>query len=118
MFKNLSIPMLRKILPLTIAKDIAGVQPMTAMNSVFTVRNGKVSFHNFIIVENQNECVLYDTPECTHYAVDVKPAVETWIKEQPIHMWKHAEEIEDCHIFYSRYIISEELLSWMTLRWT
>lgn len=41
-----------------------------------------------------------------------------WLLEQPVHMWKHAEEIEDCHMFYDRYIISEDLLTWMTLRWS
>ena len=118
MFKNLSIPVLRKLMPKTIAQDIVGVQPMTTMSPVFTVKHGKVSFHNYIMVENQNECVLYDTPGCTHYAVDVKPEVKKWLLEQPVHMWKPAEETEDCHLFYDRYIISEELLSWMTLRWT
>lgn len=119
MFDKLPIPILRKLLPATIAKDIVSVQPMTQplIGNIFTVRNGKVGFKNYIMVPNQNECVLYDTPGCTYYAVDVRPEVDTWIQEQPRYMWKHAEEIEDCHSSLTRYIISEELLTWMTLRW-
>ena len=111
--------MIRKVMPSIIAQDIVGIQPMTAATSkVFTVKYGKVSFENYVMVENQNECVLYDTPGCTHYAVDVRPKVEEWLIEQPRHMWKYAEETEDCHLSYTRFIISEELLTWMTLRWT
>lgn len=62
MFKKDIIAQLRKRLPTTIAQEIVGVQPMTnQMSPVFTVKKGKVSFHNYIIVENQTECVLYDT---------------------------------------------------------
>ena len=119
MFDKVLIPIIRKMMPQTIAQEIAGVQPMTSpMSQLFTMKYGKVSFENYVMVENQNECVLYDTLECIHYAVDVRPKVEEWLKEQPIHMWKYAEETEDCHLNYTRFIISEELLSWMTLRWT
>lgn len=111
--------MLRKMLPKTIAQDIVGVQPMPAsMSHVFTQKGDKVGFKNYVMARNQNECVLYDTPGRTHYAVDVRPVVEQWIWEQPVHMWKSAEETDDCHMSFVRYIINEELLTWMTLRWT
>ena len=117
MFDKLSIPILRKLLPATIAKDIVGVQPMTGTNPIFQMKDGKVAFKNYTLASNQNECVLYGNPDCTYYAVDVRPVVEEWLMEQPLHMWKNAEEIEDCQISCTRYIISEELLTWMTLRW-
>ncbi len=116
-FKSM-IPMLRKMLPKSMAQDIVGVQPMTKTNPIFTMKGDKVGFKNYVLALNQNECVLYDTPECTYYAVDVRPKVEEWLKEQPIHMWKYAEETEGCQMTCTRYIISEELLTWLTLRWT
>lgn len=118
MFKNLSIPMLRKILPKTIAQGIVGVQTMPAsMSHVFMQKGDKVGFKNYVMARNQNECVLYDTPGNTHYAIDVRPVVEEWLREQPIHMWKYAEETEDCHMSFTRYIVSEEIFTWMVLRW-
>ena len=116
---NIIIPIVRKMLPQTLVKDIASVQPMTGPDSgVFVMREDKVAFKNYVMVPNQNECVLYDTPECTYYAVDVRPEVDAWIQEQPLHMWKHADEFEDCHFNFTRYIISEGLLSWLIIRWS
>lgn len=117
MFDKTLIPMIRKLMPISIAKDIVGVQPMTGTNPIFQMKDGKVAFKNYTLARNQNECVLYDKPDCTYYAVDVRPIVEEWLIEQPLHMWKNAEEIEDCQMSCTRYIISEELLTWMTLRW-
>ncbi len=119
MFDKLSMPILRKLLPATIAKDIVGVQPMGThtMHGPFTMQGGKVTFKNYTLAPNQNECVLYDTPERIHYAVDVRPAVEEWLLTQPLHMWKYAEETEDCHFACTRYIVCEELLTWMTIKW-
>lgn len=108
--------MLRKKLPAMLAQDIVGVQPMTT-NPIFTMKGDKVGFKNYTLAHNQNECVLYDTPEQTHYAVDVRPIVEEWLMAQPKHMWKYADEIEGCQITCTRYIVCEELLTWMTLRW-
>lgn len=112
------LPILRKILPTMMAKDIVGVQPMAGTNPIFTMKDGKVAFKNYTLAPNQNECVLHDTPDCTYYAVDVRPVVEEWLLIQPLHMWKYAEETEDCHFACERYIISEELLTWMTIKWS
>ena len=116
MFKNL-IPILRKKLPAMVAQDIVGIQPMPATNPIFQMKGGLVGFKNYTLARNQNECVLYDTPGNIYYAVDVRPIVEEWLMVQPLHMWKNAEEVEDCQISCTRYIINEELLTWMTLRW-
>ena len=113
------LPILRKMIPQTLAESIVSVQPMdSSVGGVFVMRNDKVAFKNYYMVPNQNECVLYDTPECTYYAIDVRPEVDAWIKEQPIHMWKYAEETDGCHFSFTRYIISEGLLSWLILRWS
>jgi hypothetical protein len=114
MFDKLSIPILRKLLPATIAKDIVGVQPMTQTNPIFQMKDGKVAFKNFVLASKQDECNNYSG---THYAVDVRTFVAEWIETQPIHMWKPADDTEGCQVVCSRYIICEELLTWMTLKW-
>jgi hypothetical protein len=83
--------------------------------SVFQIKNGMVGFKPFLIIENQNETVLYSNQHCV--AVDVRPEVEQWVLEQPIHMWKYAEEIDDCHHGMTRLLVDRELLTWMTLKW-
>lgn len=99
------IPIIRKMMPGIIAQDIVGVQPM----------NGdKLGFMPFVIVENQNECVLYSG---NHIAVDVKPNVSKWIEEQAPHLWKYAEETDGCHFSFTRYIIDEQLFTIMSLKW-
>lgn len=106
------------MMPKTIAQDIVGVQPMAPpMGKYFTMRNDKVGFKNYVMARNQNECVLYDTPGNKHYAVDVRTTVEEWLSVQPLSMWKYAKETDDCHMSFNRYIINEELLTWMTLKW-
>jgi hypothetical protein len=82
--------------------------------SVFTLKDGMVAFKPFVIIENQNETILYPH-DCI--AVDVRPEVEEWIFDQPAHMWKYAEEYEDCHHGMTRLLVNRELLTWMTLKW-
>lgn len=109
------LPMIRKTMPNIIANDIIDVQPMTTLSPYWlNVKNGQGGFSNFALAPNQNECVLYPGE---HYAVDVRPKVEEWIKEQPVHMWKYAEETEDCHSAYSRIIVSGQLYNFLALRW-
>jgi hypothetical protein len=83
--------------------------------SVFHLKGGMVGFKPFLIIENQNETVLY-SHDCV--AVDVRPEVELWILKQPAHMWKYAEEDDDCHHAMTRLLVNRELLTWMTLKWT
>ena len=83
--------------------------------SVFTLKDGLIGFKPYLIIENQNETVLY-SHNCI--AVDVRPEVELWLFTQPPHLWKYAEETDDCHVAMTRFLVNEELLTWMTLRWT
>lgn len=83
--------------------------------SVFQIKDGMVGFKPFLIIENQNETLLYANQHCV--AVDVRPEVEEWIFDQPPHMWKYAEEYDDCHHGMTRLLVNRELLTWMTLKW-
>ena len=83
--------------------------------SPFKIENGQVGIKPYLIVENQNETVLH-SHNCI--AIDVSPTVKGWLLTQPPHMWKYAEETEDCHYAMTRVLVNEELLTWMTLRWT
>lgn len=83
--------------------------------SVFQIKDGMITFKPFLIIENQNETVLYANQHCV--AVDVRPEVEEWIFKQPAHMWKYAEEYDDCHYGMTRLLVDRELLTWMNLKW-
>lgn len=82
--------------------------------SPFHIKNGQIGFKPYLIIENQNETVLY-SHKCI--AVDVRPEVELWLLSQPPHLWKYAEETDDCHVVMTRFLVNEELLTWMLLRW-
>jgi len=84
---------------------------------IFVMAAGGHVLKPFIIVENQNECVLYAG---NHIAVDValRTGVSTWLEQQPLHLWKYAEETEGCHIAYTRYIIDEQLFPLLSLKWS
>ena len=114
---NTLIPIIRKLMPNIVAQDIVGVQPMSiGTSNVFNINGDKATFRNFVPAGNQNECVLYSG---NHVAVDVKTReVSKWLEEQPAHLWKYAEETDDCHFAFTRYIIDEQLFTLLSLRWS
>lgn len=83
--------------------------------SVFTLKTGQIAFKPYLIIENQNETVLYPG---NHVAIDVRTDVENWILTQPVHLWKYAEENDDCHFAMTRFLVNEELLTWIVLRYS
>jgi hypothetical protein len=84
--------------------------------SPFKIENGIVGFKPFLFVENQNETLLYGNRQLT--TIDASPSVEKWMLEQPPHMWKYAEEYDDCHFAMTRFLVDEELLTLLILRWS
>lgn len=93
------LPIIRKHMPTLIAQNIVGVQPMN------------LTLPRYQIVSDSN------TPVPNGYIkIDVRKEISDWIEQQPIYMWKHGEPGVMVG-FYNRYIISEELLSWLILRW-
>jgi hypothetical protein len=46
----------------------------------------------------------------------VTPDLAIWVEKQPIYMWKHYDHGPVEGLNY--YLLSEELLSWMILRWS
>ena len=100
------IPMIRKVMPGIIAQEIAGVQPMT---DIFKPRQ------KFIKVD-QTVDKLPAPPE-GYLTVDVAGEVALWIEEQPIYMWKHGD-VPAYSFGMERYTVSEQLYTWMSLRWT
>jgi hypothetical protein len=105
--KNMKIllPMIRNLMPKVIAQEIVGVQPMDFPKDP-----------KWKVVTEYVETV----PD-GYVVVDANKEISVWIEEQALHMWKHGE-LSKLDIlrpgFYDRYIISEELLSWLTLRWS
>ena len=54
-----------------------------------------------------------------HIAVMVNIHIAAWIEKQPIHMWKPLdfEKNGEQYVLGSHYIVSDELLTWLKLRW-
>ena len=101
--KNMKIllPMIRKVMPAIIAHDIVGVQPIN------------------LTPPKWKPVPVYSEPIPDGYVViDANREISAWIEEQALHMWKHAELQQLTPGFFDRYIISEELLAWLTLRWS
>ena len=90
-------------MPKVIAQDIVGVQPMG------------------IEIPKWKSVPVYEPVPDGYVVIDANREISTWIEEQALYMWKHGE-LQTLDIlrrgFYDRYIISEELLSWLTLRWS
>jgi hypothetical protein len=101
--KNIKVllPMIRKVMPQIIAQDIVGVQPMN------------MNFPKWRQLSAYSETV----PD-GYVVVDADREISAWIEEQALHMWKHGELKQLAPGFHDRYIISEELLTWLTLRWS
>jgi hypothetical protein len=94
------LPLIRKHLPTLIADDIISVHPMN------------LTLPKYQIVAESN------TPVPSGYLkIDVRKEISDWIEQQPIHMWKLGEPGVMLG-FYNRYIITEELFTWITLRWS
>ena len=91
------IPMIRKVMPSVIAHDIVGVQPLGKIP-----RWGQVHEYSETVPDG-------------YVVIDADREISAWIEEQALHMWKHGNLSS---IFHDRYIISEELLVWLTLRWS
>ena len=88
-------------MPQVIAQDIVGVQPMNLTppkwerardNSRLTIPDGYIH-------------------------INVNREIAQWIEEQPLHQWKHGE-LGRLAGFYDSFIVSEELLAWLILRWS
>ena len=99
--KNMKIllPMIRKLHPQIVAQDIVGVQPM-----------GEIA--KWERASNYSHLPIPDG--YTH--INVNREIAQWIEEQPLYQWRHGE-LGRLAGFYDSFIVSEELLSWLTLRW-
>lgn len=97
---------------MTMLEKLVGIQPLmppTGKKYKLTIRSGT---DNFELALNQTECSKY---QGKHYAVDIlQPEVESWLNTQPVHMWKYSDR--DFKIF-TRVIISEELYTFLVIRW-
>lgn len=100
---NILIPMIRNITPTTLAQDIVGVQPMSG----FPIPR---------IMPKYQQSTEYTGHVPDGYLVmDADREISQWIEQQPIYHWKHG--YERVAGFWDRYIISEQLYTWLKLRW-
>ena len=103
-FRKIMLPMIRKVLPATIAQEIVGVQPMV-MPKMITYQ------------------VLTDGWEKTcpagHVAIMTNVQIAHWIEQQPVHMWKYIDLEKDGREFQlnTHFFISDQLLTWLKMRW-
>lgn len=101
-WNSVLIPMIRKVMPAIVAQDIVGVQPMSAINA-----------EPIVVVEPNQP----PGPPEGYLTVDVLGEVALWIEEQPIYMWKHGD-IPAYAFGRERYTVSEQLYTWMRLKWS
>lgn len=99
------IPMIRNVVPTLIAQEIVGVQPMTMPKKL----------PKFMVVD-QTADNLPAAPE-GYLTVDVDFEVSLWIQDQPAYMWKFGE-IPAYSGSRDRFTISDQLYTWMTLKWS
>jgi hypothetical protein len=98
------IPMIRKAVPTTIAHQIVGVGPLLPKRLMYEV------------LDEGWEKV---TPE-GHKSIMTNVEIAHWIEQQPIHMWKYIdlETKGETYQLNTHFIVSDELLSWLILRWS
>jgi hypothetical protein len=101
------IPLIRKVVPSVIAQDIVGVQPMSGLTGQIFGANTKA----YTIVKSSSELA-------GHMVIDVNHDVSQWIQTMPIHLWKFDNNNDDVGWLSDRYIISEELYTFLVLKWT
>lgn len=111
--------LIKKCTPTLIAYDIVGVQPMTGIVGkihTLSIRYNSDLDWKFKIVSRTDYSVNenYTIPD-GYLVIDViDTSIQKWIKDQPIPLWK---EIESINYAYSRYFITEELCTYITLKW-
>lgn len=100
---SILIPMLRKVLPTTIAQDIVGVQPMGPKNLTYEV-----------LTEGWEK-----TCPPGHVAIQTNVKVAHWIEQQPVHMWKYIDLEKEGRTFAlnTYFFVSDQLLTWLKMRW-
>jgi hypothetical protein len=113
-FVAIILPILRKSLSSMIASQIVDVQPMTApTGQIFTMRTRYENPKNFKLLstDDYDEDVHVPNDYCV---VEVSYAVNLWIEEQDISLWK---PVDDVYAGW-RYVISNEFFTVMALKWS
>ena len=115
--KSVLLPVIKNLDPTILANDIVGVQPMTGnVGQAFSLNMKKLKTPSYFVIEES----LDDFPHVPdgHVVIDADVIVGPWIEEQPIHMWKQVDGYNSGLSARDRYIISEELLTWLHMRWS
>lgn len=102
---NILIPMIRTVLPMVTAESIVNVQQM----------HNPFNNTKFIKV-NQSKDHLCNPPD-GYVTIDVITDISIWIEKQPIHMWKYGD-VPAYSGHMDRFTISEELYTWLVVKWT
>lgn len=110
---NTLLPMLRKHLPAQIAQEIVGVQPMPS--SVYDTFNVKPKLLTYSVLDEGWE----KTCPAGHSAIETNVEIAHWIEQQPIHMWKYIDLETQGKTFQlnTYFFVSNELLTWLKMRW-
>lgn len=112
-WSSVLLPMIRKVMPALIAQDIVGVQPMTGpTGSIFNV-NPKYLKYEVLDTSWQSTCPF------GHTAIQTNVEIAHWIEQQPVHMWKYIDLEKDGRTFAlnTYFFVSNELLTWLRMRW-
>lgn len=90
-------------MPTLIAQDIVGVQPMT-------------NIFNMVLYKQPAEYV--ETVPQGFLVLDAMDTVADWIETQSVERWSYGTNSNGLDFGYRRYIIAEELYTWISVKWS
>lgn len=95
------IPMIKNVMPILVADKIMGKPPSKRLTY------------------EQLDGGWEKTTPPGHVTIMTNVEIAHWIEQQPIHMWKYIDlETDSKHYaLNTHFIVSEQLLTWLQLRW-
>jgi len=113
------LPMIRKVVPMMIANQIIGVQPMTGpTGQIHTMRTSYATRPKFTLLSQRNRFIL-NTFDATWYTVSGEIEVRNWIIEtfpdDENTLW---QENQDQDVFHFVIEMHEKVYNMLKLKWS
>ena len=92
------------------SEEIAGVQPMTEVGKIFTIRHASVPRYQVIdpVIDGLKN------PPKGYITIEVDMEIGRWIEQQPLYMWKHGEYFNPNTIgFDAHFGLYNDIVDWI-----